>query len=123
MASIIIIAGASEGDYFPLGRRNHIIGRDNALTIQITDEHISRKHLHISFDEQTQRYNVNDLKSKHGTFVNGRKINEETELREGDKIDIGKTTLLFSLKDFDDRKTAFDHSKKAGQRFRETMHE
>ncbi|MCH9023175.1 MAG: FHA domain-containing protein [Planctomycetes bacterium] len=76
-----------------------------------------------SFDEQTQRYNANDLKSKHGTFINGRKINGETELHEGDKIDIGKTTLLFSLKDFDDRKTALDHSKKVGQRFRETMYE
>lgn len=121
MASIIIMTGAQKGDYYPLGRRTNVVGRDEALPIQILDEHVSRKHLQIRFDKDKGQYSAVDMKSKHGVFINGGKINTETPLADGDQIYIGQTALLFTLKDFDDRESALSHFKKVGQRIRPTI--
>ena len=121
MASIIIMSGPKKGDYYPLGQRTNVIGRDEALLIQILDEHVSRKHVQISFDKDKGKYFALDMKSKHGVFVNGGKINNETALADGDQIYIGQTDLLFTEKDFTDRESALSHFKKVGERFRPTM--
>jgi pSer/pThr/pTyr-binding forkhead associated (FHA) protein len=121
MASIFIMSGPRKGDYYPLGQRTNVIGRDEALLIQVLDEHVSRKHMQIHFDENKQQHYAFDMKSKHGVFVNGTKITGETALKDGDQILIGQTTLLFSEKDFDDRESALSHFKKAGERMRPTV--
>lgn len=121
MASIIIMSGPKKGDYYPLGQRTNVIGRDEALLIQILDEHVSRKHLQIHFDKDKGQYLALDMKSKHGVFINGGKINNETALADGDQIYIGQTDLLFTEKDFTDRESALSHFKKVGERFRPTM--
>jgi pSer/pThr/pTyr-binding forkhead associated (FHA) protein len=51
--------------------------RDDAFPIQILDKQVSRKHMHICFDENDGQYYVFDMKSKHGVFINGRKIGGE----------------------------------------------
>lgn len=116
MASIIIISEIQGGDYYPLGHRTNVVGRDEALPIQILDERVSRKHLQIRFDQNEERYCALDMKSKHGVFINGRKINDEVVLADGDQIRIGDTTFLFTDKDFDDRESALSHFKKVGER-------
>ena len=121
MASIFIMSGPRKGDYYPLGQRTNVIGRDEALLIQILDEHISRKHMQILFDKNKQQHYAFDMKSKHGVFVNGAKITGETALKDGDQILIGQTTLLFSEKDFDNSKSAMSHFKKVGERMRPTI--
>lgn len=121
MASIIVATGAQKGDYYPLGHRTNVIGRDEAVPIQILDEHVSRKHMQIHFDEDKQQYYALDMKSRHGVFINGRKINNETALADGDQIGIGQTTILFTLKDFKDRESALSHFKKVGERIRPTV--
>ena len=121
MASIIVATGEQKGDYYPLGRRTNVIGRDEGVSIQILDEHVSRKHMQIHFDEDKQQYYALDMKSKHGVFINGSKINNETVLADGDQIGIGQTTILFTLKDFEDRKSALSHFKKIGERIRPTV--
>ena len=121
MASIIIMSGPKKGDYYPLGHRTNVIGRDEALLIQILDEHVSRKHVQIHFDKDKEQYFALDMKSKHGVFINGSKINNETALADGDQSYIGQTDLLFTEKDFADRESALSHFKKVGERFRPTM--
>ncbi len=120
MASIIVTSGPQKGDYYPLGQRTNVIGRDEALPIQILDGLVSRKHLQIRFDKDVKRYYAFDMKSKHGVFINGRKINKETTLADGDQISIGRTTLLFADKDFDNRDSALSHFKKVGERIHTT---
>jgi len=120
MASIIVMTGTQKGDYYPLGRRTNVIGRDEALPIQILDDLVSRKHLQIRFDEDRNQYSAVDMKSKHGVFVNGTKISEQTMLIDGDYITIGRTSLLFTVKDFDTRESALSHFKKVGERMRPT---
>jgi len=120
MASIIVMTGAQKDDYYPLGRRTNVIGRSESLPIQILDDRISRKHLKIRFDTDTSKYYAVDMGSKHGVFINGNKISEETVLNEGNYITIGSTSLFFTLKDFADRESALSHFKKVGERERPT---
>jgi len=120
MASIIITSGGKQGEFLPLGRRISVIGRGEALPLQVLDDLVSRKHLRIRFDDVTHRYYAEDLGSKHGTFVNRRRLDAEQALSEGDEILIGQTTLLFTEEDFDDRASALSHYKKYGERSRPT---
>jgi pSer/pThr/pTyr-binding forkhead associated (FHA) protein len=123
MASLFIISGDQKGSYYPLGHRTNVVGRNEALPIQILDDLVSRKHLQIRYDKQQDKHYAVDMKSMHGVFINDRKIEEETALVEGDEILIGQTTLLFTEKDFDDWESALSHFKKVGERMRPTHNE
>ncbi len=121
MASIIITSGEHKGEYLPLGRRINVIGRAENLPMQVLDDMVSRKHLRIRYDEKTNEHNAEDMNSKHGVLVNNRKITDPIILKEGDQIRIGKTTLMFTEKDFDNRESALEHYKKIGEGQRPTM--
>ena len=120
MASLIVMSGKQEGDYYPLGRRTNVVGRDEALFIQILDHMVSRKHLQVRFDPRANRYSAFDMKSRNGVYVNNHRIEDETLLKDGDVILIGLTSLLFIDKDFKDKDSALQHYKKVGERLRVT---
>jgi pSer/pThr/pTyr-binding forkhead associated (FHA) protein len=123
MASLIITSGKQEGSYYPLGRRTNVIGRDEALPIQVLDHMVSRKHLQIRFDEKTGRYCAFDMKSRNGVYVNNERITREVALSDGDVILIGFTALLFADRDFKDKDSALRHYKKVGERMRVTVYQ
>jgi len=58
---------------------------------------VSKEHARIVF--QDGKYLVEDLDSKHSTFVNKHKI-DKASLRSGDEITIGDTVLRFEEIDF-----------------------
>ena len=89
MASIIIQTGERQGDFYPLGQRTTIIGRDEALTVQIKDPHISRKHLKIRYDAESKDYKAADMNSTNGVLINGQKIQVETALADDDLVSTG----------------------------------
>ncbi len=122
MASLIVTSGRQEGDYYPLGHRTNVIGRDEALPIQILDNMVSRKHLQIRFDEKTGRYYAFDMKSRNGVYVNNQRLQGETALADGDVLLVGLTTVLFTDKDFTDKDSALLHYKKVGERMRVTAY-
>ncbi len=99
-----------------------MIGRDEALLIQILDNMVSRKHLQIRFDEKTGKYYAYDMKSRNGVYINNQRISGETPLVDGDVILVGLTTLLFVDKDFKDKDSALLHYKKVGERMRVTVY-
>ena len=121
MASIIVTSGKNKDDYYPLGKRTTVIGRDEALLVQILDEHVSRKHLQIRFDKESELYYALDMKSKHGVFINDHKIEQEVILSDGDNICIGETNIMFLKEDFPDKESALAHYKKVGERKRSTL--
>jgi pSer/pThr/pTyr-binding forkhead associated (FHA) protein len=118
MASLIITTGAQKGNFYPLGKRTTVVGRDEGLLVQILDNKVSRKHMQVRFEND--KYYVNDMNSKHGVFINNRRIDEQTELREHDYITLGETILLFTFKDFDSIESALSHYKKVGERRKRT---
>lgn len=122
MASLIVTSGKREGDYYPFGRRTNVLGRDEALPIQILDNMVSRKHLQIRFDAPTNKYFAFDMKSRNGVYINNRKIEGEVALKDGDVILVGLTSLLFTDQDFKDKESALEHYKKAGERMRVTTY-
>ena len=121
MASLIVLDGPRKDDYYPLGRRTTVIGRDEALMIQILDARVSRKHVQIRYDKDKNTYHALDMSSKHGVHINNNKISGETRLVDGDCITIGTTSLWFTVKDFSDKESALSHYKKVGERSRPTF--
>ena len=116
MASLIVTSGPGVDSYYPLGRRTTVVGRDEGVPFQVLDPHVSRKHFQILYREQTELFYLLDMKSRHGTYVNGRKVDGETPLCNNDVITVGGTTLLFTTRDFPDRQSALAYRKKTGER-------
>jgi S-DNA-T family DNA segregation ATPase FtsK/SpoIIIE len=121
MASIIVVSGPNEGEYYPLGARTMVIGRDEACPIQIVDELVSRKHMQIRFDEAAGCYHALDMQSANGVFLNGRQITIDTPLNDGDIIEIGNSKLMYTQADFEDRESAMAYFKKTGERGKSTL--
>ena len=121
MASILVVTGPNQGDYYPLGHRTIVVGRDEGCPIQIVDERVSHKHVQIRFDQADDRYHALDMKSGNGTLVNDRRISEAVSLADGDVIAIGVSELMFMAVDFPDRETAFEHYRKRGERTKSTV--
>ena len=68
------------------------VGRDKAADVALRDPEVSRRHARFQ-SEQGVAY-LDDLKSRNGTFLNGRRVTEAIEIREGDEIDVGTTRLI-----------------------------
>lgn len=121
MASLTITTGANQGDYYPLKKRTMVVGRDEGCPIQVLDDLVSRKHVQIRYDAPSDRYRALDMKSANGVLVNGRSIEGEVELADGDSIEIGATRIMFSADEFRDRQSALDHWRQRGQRDKSTL--
>jgi two-component system NtrC family sensor kinase len=93
VASLFVIQGRDQGTRFQLEDTIHSIGRTHSHSIRLHDTEVSRNHAEIVRRGDT--YQVRDLGSSNGTFVNGRAINER-DLITGDQIQIGRTTLLYT---------------------------
>lgn len=63
------------------------IGRVQGNDIVLPKGNVSKRHCRIVL--QDGRFQVEDLKSTNGTYINGRKLTEATEVFGGDKIYIG----------------------------------
>lgn len=62
------------------------------------DEDISDKHCEIHY--HSGRYYVRDLNTKSGTFLNGQRLYQETELHSSDVITLGHAKMLISITRF-----------------------
>jgi DNA-binding winged helix-turn-helix (wHTH) protein len=78
---------------FVLGRGENLLGRDADVTVSIDHPSVSRRHARISID--SARVVLADLKSRNGTFLDGREIETPTEIHHGAIIGLGPITLTF----------------------------
>jgi pSer/pThr/pTyr-binding forkhead associated (FHA) protein len=80
------------------GRRPHHvrppveIGRAKDVGVSLPDAEVSREHARLSSHDGVVY--VEDLSSRNGTFLNGRRVTETIEVREGDEIDVGTTRIV-----------------------------
>jgi pSer/pThr/pTyr-binding forkhead associated (FHA) protein len=121
MPSLVVIEGPAPSGHFPLTKPLISIGRDDACDLQVLDPLVSRKHLQVRLDAATGRHVAGDYRSAHGVFINGKQIVLDTPLKDGDKILIGKTTLVYLATDHPDAPTAIAAAKKKGEWQRETL--
>ena len=93
MTKLYVMGGKKEHQSFDLKSETIYIGRDQENDIQIDDKYISRKHLKLQ--RKGNKYFIQDLNTKNGTFVNGKQINpkELFELGEGHTIVIGMSVI------------------------------
>jgi two-component system cell cycle response regulator len=100
-AYLIVISAKSPapiGKMHKLERAETVLGRSTDADIQVEDDGISRKHVKLVLAASGQ-YELVDLGSTNGTFVNGNKVSS-VPLRDGDKIQLGTNTVIkFSLQD------------------------
>jgi diguanylate cyclase (GGDEF)-like protein len=91
-AFVVVLSGDRMGEMFPLkdGSKTSI-GRGLQTDVRINDEGISRTHAVVEEDAGT--YYLCDAGSTNGTFANGTRV-ERQALREGDKIQIGASSVL-----------------------------
>jgi hypothetical protein len=73
----------------------NLIGRDSASVVWIDDVSVSRRHARIAVDEAGAT--IEDLGSKNGTYVRGRRIEKAARLADRDRIKIGPARMVFRL--------------------------
>ncbi len=91
---LLTLAGNDVGQLHTLNLGMTLLGRDDDCTIQIMDAGISRHHAMVYFDAHKLRYELRDLGSRNGTFVNDEPLGESRVLARGDKIRLGVNTVL-----------------------------
>ena len=80
----------AEGQVWPLARGITVLGRDRQADLRLRDPGVSRRHLILEVTDE--RISLTDLASHNGTRVNGHPV-ATVELRPGDIIEVGGTTL------------------------------
>ena len=68
------------------------IGRNKENNVVVDNIKVSNFHAQIVIDDE-KRIFINDLQSENGTFVNGKIINDPTELKKNDKVKIANVSF------------------------------
>jgi len=87
---LVVLEGSLQGEDFHLHEGRNIIGSSPPCEILLQDEGIEDRHASIRFS--SNQWILTDLDSESGTLLNGKRIYRH-ELKDGDKIIIGKSLL------------------------------
>ncbi len=79
----------------PLAEGEHVIGRDPSAAIHVDSSGVSRRHARIVVSGQGA--DIEDLASKNGTRLNDTVVTGRASLRDGDRIQLGPTILIFKV--------------------------
>jgi transcriptional regulator with GAF, ATPase, and Fis domain len=93
---IIVRSGSSTVTVVPIGRDPLFIGQEGSNAICLADPAVSLKH--CSIGRHNGGYELVDLGSQNGTFVNGIPVRRKV-LSDGDTIRIGGSELLFAVQE------------------------
>jgi Protein of unknown function (DUF3662)/FHA domain len=84
-----------DGKRFVIGADGVTLGRSRQCDVTVDDPNVSRTHAEIR--ARGGSWVVIDLGSTNGSRLNGRPLDQPTVLKPGDEIELGTTTLEFSL--------------------------
>lgn len=93
VSRLVLVAEGKETS-FPLARDAYTLGRHRNNDIVISDPKVSSFHARI--DRSPEGFTLNDLKSRNGTFLNGKRI-ETGVLKTGDEVRLGTARLLYKV--------------------------
>ena len=95
---LVVLSGSHSGALYILDQHEATIGRARTNQVWLTDEGLSRVHCRIV--RRDEGYFLEDAKSTNGTTCQGQPVSVPRRLEDGDRIAIGRSTLLrFSLQD------------------------
>jgi DNA-binding winged helix-turn-helix (wHTH) protein len=73
----------------------NLLGRDEAAVVWIDDALVSRRHARIVIDERGAV--LEDLKSRNGTYLRGKRIEAPRKLDDEDQLTIGPASMTFRV--------------------------
>ena len=91
--TLIIAIGHDAHDRVELAADTMSVGRIDDSDVVLDDISVSRQHA-VFLRTASGRITVRDLNSLNGTYVNGTRV-EESVLRSGDEIQIGKYKIVY----------------------------
>ena len=95
---LVVLSGSHSGAIFILDQADTVIGRARSNPVWLNDEGMSRMHARIT--RRGDGYYIEDAGSTNGTSCQGEPVREPRRLRDGDRIAMGRGTLLrFALQD------------------------
>lgn len=93
MAYLESLSGTALGKRFELNQPEMVLGRHPECQIVLDSGAVSRQHAKVV--KRGEQFLIEDLKSRNGTFVNGRLIGEPTVLSDGDILRICDLELSY----------------------------
>lgn len=93
MAVLLVVRGPETGRRIELDHDRAVIGRHPDCEIVLDVAAVSRQHAVVS--RRNGQYLLEDLGSRNGTYVNGRRLSEITPLADGDRVVICDVTFDF----------------------------
>jgi DNA-binding winged helix-turn-helix (wHTH) protein len=84
-----------EGGDVSLAEGENVLGRVEEAAAWVESASVSRRHARILISEGKAR--LEDLGSKNGTFLNGRKITSAVALADADEIRLGQMPMTFRV--------------------------
>jgi len=97
MARFVIDIESDRSLTFDLKEARTLIGRSSSTDLQIPDRRCSREHAEVV--RRGGEFVLRDLDSKNKVYVNGQVIPHEYALRNGDRVRMGDTILIFQSED------------------------
>ena len=97
-AALVVINPSGNRNKVLIGATPFQMGRQSENDLTLRDNRISRAHARIVYDNG---YYIEDLESRHGTFVNGERVTRRV-LRSSDRIEFGFADSYKLLFLFDD---------------------
>jgi DNA-binding winged helix-turn-helix (wHTH) protein len=82
-----------EGRTIALAQGEHIIGREPDAAVCVDSSTVSRRHARIVLSGGSAT--IEDLGSKNGTLVRGRRVTGPTVITDGDEIAVGSARMTF----------------------------
>jgi len=73
----------------------NLLGRDEAAIVWIDEPLVSRRHARIVIDDTGAV--LEDLGSKNGTYLRGKRIDAPTKLADEDELKIGPASIIFRV--------------------------
>ncbi len=81
---------------FTLTEGTHVVGRQEGVSIVISDRQVSRNHAALTV--QNGQVAIEDRASANGTFVNGQRLTAPRTLKAGDQLKFGDVLLVLTVK-------------------------
>jgi len=94
MPHLVFVAGPNAGRRYKLGTGEYVIGRRSDCQIFVPDMRVSRQHARLHHD--TVGWQLEDLGSNNGTFVNGSRV-QQALLKHQDEIQIANNRIRVEM--------------------------
>src|SRR5512143_1484742 len=97
MPSLVFLAGPIAGRRYKLGDGEYVIGRRSDCQIFVPDMRVSRQHARLV--RASDGWQLEDLGSNNGTYINGVRLQAATVLKHEDEITIANNKIRVEAQD------------------------